>query len=472
MINNTALLTDSYKLSHFKQYPKGTTKVFSYFESRQEDTPITFFGLQYFIKEYLEGVVITPDEVEEAREFVSEHMGRDDSFNYDGWMTIATELGGKLPLEIKAVPEGTTVEGRNVLFTVENTDDRFFWLTNYVETILCQVWYPTTVATNSRLIRDTLLEYNIETSDSNAEEIANFQCHDFGFRGVSSVETAGLGGAAHLLWFMGTDTLQGIQLAKQYYRAGMIAHSIPASEHSTITAWLRELDAMENMLDQYPTGMVACVSDSYDIMNAVNNIWGDKLKDKILNRDGRLVVRPDSGDPVVTTLKVMEALWDKFGGEVNDKGYKVLHPNIRILQGDGIDRSMVWEILENFRINGFSSENIAFGSGGGLLQKFNRDTFKFAFKCSLAEVNGETRDVRKTPMEFTKHHQYVKSNKFSKSGRLQLVQNTDGSYETIDTNESDTKPKFYHLKTVFKNGELVNETKFEEIRRKTMFNKK
>jgi len=470
MKNNIALLTDSYKLSHYKQYPKGTTKVFSYFESRQTDIPITFFGLQYFIKEYLEGVVITPEEVEEARDFVNAHMGRDDSFNYDGWMTIATELGGKLPLEIKSVGEGQTIPGRNVMFTVENTDDRFFWLTNYMETILCQVWYPTTVATNSRLIRETLLEFNKETSDSDPNEIANFQCHDFGFRGVSSVETAGLGASAHLIWFLGTDTLQGIQLAKQYYNAkDMVGFSIPASEHSTMTAWNLEEDAMENMLDQYPTGLVACVSDSYDIMNAINNIWGDKLKDKILNRDGRLVVRPDSGDPVVTTLKVVEALWDKFGGEINEKGYKVLHPNIRMIQGDGVDREKIREILQNFKRNGFSSENIAFGSGGGLLQKFNRDSFKFAFKCSLIEINGETRDVRKSPMEFNKDGDYVKSSKYSKSGRLQLVENTDGSFTTIDTNEDKTKPRFYHLKTVFKNGELVSEDTFEGIRRTTMF---
>lgn len=462
-------MTDSYKLSHFKQYPKGTTKVFSYFESRQTDTPITFFGLQYFIKQYLEGVVITPEEVDEAKAFVDEHMGREDSFNYEGWMTIATELGGKLPLEIKSVQEGKTITGRNVLFTVENTDPRFYWLTNYMETLLCQVWYPTTVATNSRLIRETLVEYNEETSDSDKNEVANFQCHDFGFRGVSSVETAGLGAAGHMIWFLGTDTLQGITLAKQFYNAGVIGYSIPASEHSTMTAWLREEDAMENMLDQYPTGMIACVSDSYDIMNAVNNIWGDKLRDKILNRDGRLVVRPDSGDPVVTTLKVMEALWNKFGGETNSKGYKVLHPNIRMIQGDGVDREMIGKILENFKKNGFSSENIAFGSGGGLLQKFNRDTFKFAFKCSMIEIDGEVRDVRKTPMEFNKNGEYVKSSKYSKSGRLQLIERPGGTFDTIDTNESDIKPRFYHLKTIFKNGELVDETTFDEIRQTTMF---
>lgn len=465
---NIALTTDSYKVPQFKQYPPNTTNVFSYFESRQEDVDITFFGLQYIIKEYLTGTVITPEDVEEANEFIKQHIGLDNGFNYTGWMTIATELDGKLPLEIKAVPEGTTVSGRNVLFTVENTDPRFYWLTNYMETLLCQVWYPTTVATNSRRIRETLVEFNAETSDNDPNETANFQCHDFGFRGVSSVETAGLGGAAHLLWFMGTDTIEAIRTLQQYYTTdNMLAWNIPASEHSTMTSWGRENEAaaMENMLDKFPTGMVSVVSDSYDIMNAVNNIWGDELKEKVLNRDGRVVVRPDSGDPVVSTKKIVQALWDKFGGEVNEKGYKVLHPNIRMIQGDGIDLQTVREILWTFKRNGFSSENIVFGSGGGLLQKFNRDTFKFAFKCSSIKIEGVERDVRKSPLEWNENEEYVQSNKFSKKGRLQL-DFRNGNYETIDENETGViNPQ---LRTVFKNGELIVDESTEDVRARTI----
>lgn len=470
-MKNLALLTDSYKASHYKQYPKGTTKVFSYFESRQKDTDITFYGLQYFLKEYLEGTVITEAKVEEAKTFFEGHFGREDSFNYEGWMRIAKEFDGKLPLKIRAVPEGTTVPGRNVLFTVENTHPDFYWLTNYMETILAQVWYPTTIATNSRLIREIVTEYNKETSDSDANEVANFQVHDFGFRGVSSVETAGLGGSAHLLWFLGTDTLQAITVARKYYNEQMAGFSIPASEHSTMTVWAEEVEAMRNMLEQYPEGMVACVSDSYDIMRAINEYWGEELKEKILNRDGRLVVRPDSGDPIKSTENVIKALWNKFGGEVNSKGYKVLHPNIRMIQGDGIDREMVGEILENFKSLGFSSENIAFGSGGGLLQRFNRDTFRFAFKASLAEVDGEVVDVRKSPKAFNAEGEYVESPKYSKAGRLELYKNPakDMEYFTHDDRKDLVWDLPKVMKTVFENGELKNEQTFEEIRSRTMF---
>jgi len=470
-MNNLVLMTDSYKASHYKQYPKGTTKVFSYFESRQTETDITFFGLQAILKKYFEGKVVTEAKIEEAKHFFDAHFGREDSFNYDGWMRIAKEFDGRLPLKIRAVPEGTTVPGRNVLFTVENTHDDFYWLTNYMETLLCQVWYPTTVATNSRLIRETLEQYNKKTSDSDVAEVTNFQCHDFGYRGVSSVETAGLGGAAHLLWFLGTDTLRGIEVARNFYDAMMAGFSIPASEHSTMTIWNLEVEAMKNMLEQYPDGLVACVSDSYDIMRAINEYWGDELKDMILNRNGRLVVRPDSGDPVVSTEKVIQALWNNFGGEVNSKGYKVLDTHIRMIQGDGIDKEMIKKILDNFESLGFSSENIAFGSGGGLLQRHNRDTFRFAFKASLAVVNGKEVDVRKTPKAWDKNGNYKESFKKSKAGRLELYRNPakNMEYFTHDDNKPLPLdlPKVMH--TVFENGEVKNEQTFEEIRSKTMF---
>lgn len=466
MINNIILKTDSYKPSQWKQYPKGTTKVYSYFESRQTKTPITFFGLQQILKKHFVGRVVTREKVEQARSFFNQHFGRDDVFNYDGWMYIVEKHNGKLPLKINAVPEGTTVDGSNVLFTVENTDDVCYWLTNYVETILSHVWYASTVATNSRNLRELLIDYAEHTSDSDAESIVNFQMHDFGYRGVSSDETAGMGGLAHLIMFYGTDNLASIAYANEFYNeTEMIGFSIPASEHSTMTSWggpEGEPLAMENMLDSYPTGMIACVSDSFDIMNAVSNIWGDKLRDKILNRDGRLVVRPDSGDPVTSTLKIVEALWSKFGGEINSKGYKVLHPNIRMIQGDGIDFETTVDILKTFEMRGFSSENIAFGSGGGLLQKFNRDTYKFAFKCSSIEINGEEVDVRKFPKEWNENSEYVRSFKTSKKGKVKLYQTVDGKYYTA------TEPEVFMdnevMRTVFEDGRLLVDDAFSEIR--------
>lgn len=461
--DNLLLLTDSYKPTHWKQYPPGTETVYSYFESRGgafEET--VFFGLQYILKRYLAGVVLTPDMVDEAESFFAAHFGRGDVFNREGWTYLIEEHGGRLPLRIRAVPEGTPVPVSNVLMTVENTDPRVPWLTNYLETILSHVWYPTTVATNSRAIKQVAKHFHDLTSDAPVEGI-NFQVHDFGFRGVSSVETAGIGAAAHLTSFRGTDTLAGILVARDYYGEPMAGFSIPASEHSTMTAWRRahEAEAMENMLDQYPTGLIACVSDSFDIMNAVRNIWGGKLKQKVLERDGRLVVRPDSGDPVYATLQVVEALWEAFGGEVNSKGYRVLHPKVRMIQGDGIGRRSLEAILQNFADHGYASENIAFGSGGRLLQRFDRDTCAFAFKCSSITVDGEERDVRKFPMEFDAEGHYEPSFKVSKSGRLGLARHADGSYATVTEGAPGDV-----LRTVFLDGALVEEQDFTDVRRR------
>jgi nicotinamide phosphoribosyltransferase len=218
---------------------------------------------------------------------------------------------------------------------------------------------------------------------------------------------------------------------------------------------------MENMLTRFGTGTIACVSDSYDIINAIYKIWGIKLRQRVLRRDGRLVIRPDSGDPVYTTLKVMEELWEAFGGEVNSKGYRVLHPKVRMIQGDGIGLESLREILQNFADHGYASENIAFGSGGQLLQRFDRDTCSFAFKCSSITVDGKERDVRKFPMEFDAEGNYVPSFKVSKSGRLGLVRHDDGSYETVaEGAEGDL------LRTVFEDGVVVAEQDFADIRRR------
>ncbi len=460
---NLLLLTDSYKPTHWKQYPPGTEQVYSYFESRGGEDPETvFFGLQYVLKRYLEGVVVTTEAIDEAESFLGAHLGRTDAFNRAGWEHIVREHGGRLPVKIRAVPEGMVVPTQHVLMTVENTDAAVPWLTNYLETLLSHVWYPTTVASNSRSIKQIVAQYHAQSSDAPLASI-DFQVHDFGFRGVSSVETAGLGAAAHLVSFMGTDTLAGIVVARDYYAEPMAGFSIPASEHSTMTAWGRngEADAMRNMLAQYPSGLIACVSDSYDIIHAVRNIWGGTLKEQVLARDGRLVVRPDSGDPVFTTLRVVEALWEAFGGEVNSKGFRVLHPAVRMIQGDGVGRKSIRAILQNFIDHGFSSENIAFGSGGRLLQRFNRDTFRFAFKCSALTVNGEARDVRKYPMEFDADGTYAPSFKVSKAGRLALVRHADGTFST----EPEGTPGDV-LATVFEHGEVTNTHTFSDIRQR------
>jgi nicotinamide phosphoribosyltransferase len=463
MLNdNLILLTDSYKVSHAKQYPPKTSKVYSYFESRGGEFDETvFFGLQYLLKRYLEGVRITPAAIKEAEEMYAAHLAPG-LFNKEGWMYIWEKHGGKLPVAIRAVPEGSVIPNKNVLMTIENTDPNCFWLTNYLETLLVQVWYPSTVATISRNMKGIILG---ALKRSGNPDLIGFKLHDFGCRGVSTMEAAAIGGAAHLVNFMGTDTVPALQLLRDYYSAKMAGFSIPAAEHSTMTSWGRdnEADAYRNMLDTFPKGLVAVVSDSYDIYNAVSRIWGGSLRDKILARgpNDTLVIRPDSGDPRKVVPDILDLLGKKFETITNDKGYKVLDPRVRVIQGDGIDRNTLAGILEAVMNRGWSADNIAFGSGGGLLQQCNRDTLKFAFKCSSATVNGVDRDVYKQPA--------TASWKKSKKGRLALVNSS--VFETSlgarwATVEEHLDEDFggNQLKLVFKNGEILQETNLDAVR--------
>jgi nicotinamide phosphoribosyltransferase len=478
------LKSDSYKFSHWKQYPKGTTKVYSYLESRGGKFDNTvFYGLQYILKKYFEGIVITEDDVNKAKNLIDRHIGPD-IFNYDGWMIIAKELGGKIPIKIKAVPEGLSIPVKNVLMTVENTDDRLPWITNFCESLLLQVWFPTTISTLSREIKKKFIKYLKKTTSYSKDEILNilsFLLNDFGYRGCSSDESAAIGGSAHIVNFSGTDNVSAINLITSYYNTdNILAFSIPASEHSTITSWgeANEVKAMENMLDSYPTGLVACVSDSFDIIRACEQYWGGQLKDKIMSRNGRLVIRPDSGDPVQTLKKVFNILWEKFGGTINDKGFKVLHPNVRVIQGDGVNYESIGDILDMMIEEGFSVENIAFGMGGALLQKVDRDTQKFAFKCSHIVINGEEVDVRKNPIEIDEMGNRVASFKQSKAGKLKLMKN---NLKDLPVEEQEIFFEYFtqehskdeigdELVTVFENGHLLKEWTFEEIRERAQVN--
>lgn len=451
MLDNIILLTDSYKVSHFRQYPTNTKYVHSYFESRSGSVyPKTlFFGLQYFLKRYLVGQVLTKEKIDRAEKLIKSHLG-DKAFNRKGWEYILQAHNGRLPIEIKAAPEGTVVGESNVLMTVENTDPNAYWLTNYLETLLVQVWYPSTTATQSLAMKKVLLDYLNETGDPS---LIDFKLHDFGYRGVTCPEQAAIGGASHLVNFKGTDTMAGIELLGEFYDEFCAGFSIPASEHSTITSWGKdhEVDACRNMLTQYPTGLVACVSDSYDIYNCCENIWGGILREQVLGRDGVLVVRPDSGDPPTVVVKVLQILGEKFGFETNSKGYNVLNPKVRVIQGDGIDYAMLGKILFAMKDSKLSADNIAFGSGGGLLQKLNRDTQRFAFKCSSIVVGDETRDVFKQPK--------TDGGKKSKAGRFKLV-NHNGEYMTVPQ----TDPRDDVLRTVFRNGELLVDDNLATIR--------
>jgi nicotinamide phosphoribosyltransferase len=460
MNKNICLTTDSYKLNHWNQYPAGTEKVYSYFECRKgakfAETP--FFGLQYIIKNHLEGVVVTREKIENAAKLCKAHFGSEKYFNREGWEYILNSYGGKLPVVIKAVEEGTVVPINNVLMTIENTDNKCFWLTNYLETVLSQVWYSTTVAALSREVKVNIKEYFDLTSDGG---LLNFGLHDFGFRGASSWESAGIGGAAHLINFLGTDTVVAMEVAVNYYNADLngLAFSVAATEHSVMTALGKngEEQVVENLLNEYPTGILSVVSDSYDIYNFVSNIVGTKFKDRILDRDGVFVVRPDSITPTHPTPEeemvwIMENLWANIGGTINNKGYKVINPKVRVLWGDGIDIDGIKKILYAVTKAGFATENIAcFGMGGGLLQKVNRDTQRCAFKCSAQYRDGQWYDIQKNPKDVSKA---------SKKGKLKLIK-VDGEFETVGEND----PGEDYLKVVFYDGVLLNEVDFATIRK-------
>ena len=454
---NFILKTDSYKPSHWKQYPKNTRAVYSFFESRggQFDDTI-FFGLQYILMRHFAGVRVTDADIEEAKEIFSLHFGTDTILNEAGWRYIVREHGGRLPLRIKAVPEGMRVPTKNVLMTIENTDERVPWLTNYVETLLSQVWYPTTVATQSNAMRSVIMRYLEETGDTS---LINFKLHDFGYRGSTSVESAGIGGLAHLVNFEGTDTLEAIMAGRRYYSERMAGFSIPAAEHSTITSWgkTEEAKAYANMLEQFPEGLVAVVSDSYDIYAACRDIWGKELREKVLARNGTLVVRPDSGEPSAVVVDIMRILARAFGTTKNEKGYLVLDPHVRVIQGDGIDLQSLQSILFSMKLAGFSADNIAFGSGGGLLQKVNRDTCKFALKCSAIKIGDEWHDVFKNPV--------TDPGKRSKAGRLSLVHTEDDTLKTV-REEVVKSPSL--LETVFENGTILRETTLSQVRERAL----
>lgn len=448
--DNLVLMTDSYKVSHWKQYPPGTTNVYSYYESRGGRYPFTvFFGLQYYLQRYLANCVESWD-LDEAEEVYNAHLGPG-VFNREGWEYILNEHGGFLPLEIKAVPEGTRVPVSNVLMTVENTDPNCFWLTNWMETVLCQLWYPITVATQSVDLRDKMELCALRQGADVAG--VPFKLHDFGFRGVSSTESAGIGGLAHLVAFLGTDTVAALTCGRDYYGSDCAGFSIPAAEHSTITSWGREneVEAFRNMIRQYGDGaLYAVVSDSYDIFAACEGLWGTELRDEVLNANGTLVVRPDSGNPVHVVTRVLDILGGKFGFTTLPNGLRVLNPKVRVIQGDGVNPTSIMDILSAMEANGWSIDNIAFGMGGALLQKLDRDTQKFAFKCSSVIVDGEERDVYKQPV--------TSSMKVSKRGRLGLEFSVENGYVTT-TEEHNTE-----LRTVFRDGELFNVETLDEIR--------
>ncbi|HEX4506249.1 MAG TPA: nicotinate phosphoribosyltransferase [Alphaproteobacteria bacterium] len=451
-LDNLILNTDSYKASHYLQYPPGTEEISSYVESRGGRFPHTlFFGLQAFIKQYLL-TPITHDDIGKAEALLTAHGL---PFNRAGWLRIVNDHGGHLPIEIAAVAEGEVVPTHNALVQVRNTDPGLAWVTSYIETALLRaIWYPTTVATLSFEAKRVIRRHLDRTSDDPDGQIP-FKLHDFGARGVSSLESAMLGGMAHLVNFQGTDTLSAILGARRYYDAAMAGFSIPAAEHSTITAWghAREAEAYANMIAQFgkPGKLVAVVSDSYDVFNAVSELWGKKLKDQVLRSGATLVVRPDSGNPSEVVVEVARRLAMAFGASTNKAGYAVLNPSVRIIQGDGMDLDQIDVVLNALTGAGFSAENVAFGMGGGLLQQVDRDTLKWAMKASAIKIDGMWRDVYKNPV--------TDRGKVSKKGRLALVRDA-GGWRTVPAAQA----RDDRLIPAYRDGKLLNETDFDAVR--------
>ncbi|WP_310049214.1 nicotinate phosphoribosyltransferase [Luteibacter sp. 3190] len=463
-LDNPILDTDSYKASHWLQYPPGTDATFFYVESRGGTYESTvFFGLQAILKSRL-GRRVTHADVDEARDFFAAHG---EPFNEDGWRHIVDTHGGRLPVRVRAVPEGSVVPTHQALVTVESTDPAAYWLPSYLETLLLRLWYPVTVATISWQARRTILHYLERTSDDAAAQIP-FKLHDFGARGVSSAESAGLGGMAHLVNFLGTDTVSGVLAARAYYGEPMAGFSIPAAEHSTITSWGRdhEVDAYRNMLRRFakPGSLVAVVSDSYDIYHAIRELWGKALRDEVIASGATVVVRPDSGDPVEVVHRCVSLLDEAFGSTVNGRGFRVLN-HVRVIQGDGVNPESIRAILERIVGAGYSADNLAFGMGGALLQKLTRDTQKFALKCSAARMDGAWRDVWKDPV--------TDQGKMSKRGRMTLLRHREyGTYRTaaLPADAVSLPPDALEhgweevMQTVWENGELLRDWSFAEVR--------
>ncbi len=449
--HNIIINVDNYKHCHYSLYPPGTEYVSSYIESRGGELPSTLFvGLQAFLREYLMRP-ITLEDIDEA-EFIEREQGV--PFNRELWMGVLNDHGGYLPVEIEAVPEGTVLPPRNVLVQLINTDPKYWWVTSFFETALLRaIWYPTTIGSISWLAKQVIRDTLEQTSDNPG--VLRHMLHDYGARGVSSMESAALGGMAHLVNFSQSDTIPGILAAKRYYNAGDVSNSGANSEHAGFSAWGKENEAaaLRNMLEMYrDDGLAILLTDTYDHENCVKNILGGELKGMIQNFPGLVGARPDSGDIVQVTSDTTEWLMDAFGYETNSKGYKVLPPFIRVLQGDGVNFSVLPEVFIEMERRGFSAENALFGMGGGLLQHHNRDTMNFGQKANAVCVNGVWRDIFKSPTG--------SEMKASKKGRLALKYEK-GTFTTVPRDS--IAPEENQLIPVFRNGKLLKKWDFTEL---------
>lgn len=467
MENNLMLATDVYKMGHLEQYPPGTTKVYSYLLARSDKKmPATlFYGLQYYLK-MLEAKP-TKEMMDEFLFYRQRILGRPASKEVEFQLSALVKLG-YFPLKIKAVREGQTIPVRNVLMTIENTVPGFHWVVGFFESLLLKVWNTCTVASYSNKLRKLCKKYADETCDDAGH--LPFQVHDFGYRGCSSDETAMLSGSAHLINFLGTDTVKALKLIIDTYGCSdPIGLSVPATEHSVMCAYGQEneLKAFERILDLNPEGIVSIVSDTYDLWNVLTN-FAQKLKGRILDRKGKVVFRPDSGDPPKIIcgdpdagtgsdewLGSLQLLDRSFGHSVNSKGFRVINPKVGLIYGDGMFFERLERTLALMKELGYASSNLVIGIGGLLLQQHSRDDFGFAIKATFAEVNGQMRELIKDPVTDTK--------KKSHKGLLALYKDARGRYYTKDQCTPDEEAASL-LETAYQDGKIVRRTSFDEIR--------
>lgn len=510
------LLCDFYKISHREQYPKGTEYIYSTWTPRtsriKEIDKVVVFGIQYFLKEYLveyfrKNFFFKPLEeiVEEYTRVLRCALGkevREEDYSH----VVELHNLGYLPLEVKALPEGTRCPIRTPILSIQNTDPKFFWLTNYIETLMsCTLWTPMTSATIASHFKKILDKWAKKTGEVN---FTPFQGHDFSMRGLSSLQSSTVSGAAHLLSFVGTDTIPAILFLEKYYNADLekelVGTSIPATEHSVMSAHGEELLSFKKLITEtYPSGMVSIVSDTWDFWKVIEEVL-PVLKEDILKRDGKVVIRPDSGDPanilcgynpdlfdegwvgsecVAGCVKqkekfyrvemtnenrlgwklgkeippleqkgLIECLWNIFGGKVNKKGYKELDPHIGAIYGDAITYEKVGEICERLEKKGFASTNIVFGIGSYTYQYRTRDTFGFAMKATHAKINGKDKMLFKDP----KTDSGVKK---SQRGKVVI-------HDNLTFSDGLNSDKGTLMRTVFKDGRLFNETSLREIKEK------
>ncbi|WP_306565728.1 nicotinate phosphoribosyltransferase [Flavobacterium lindanitolerans] len=478
---NPLLLTDGYKVDHRRQYPEGTTLVYSNWtprKSRIENVDeVVFFGLQYFIKKYIIEDFENSFFRQPKEEVVKKYARRIN--NYLGENQVGTKHIedlhdlGYIPMVFKALPEGASVPVRVPMFTMYNTKPEFFWLTNYFETLLSAViWLPCNSATIARQYRKVLDRFAKETSS--VPEFVNWQAHDFSMRGMGGVEAAVTSAAGHLLSFTGTDTIPAIDFFEEYYNANsdkeLIGGSVAATEHSVMCMGTTEgeFETFERLITKvYPKGIVSIVSDTWDLWKVLTD-YLPRLKNNIVSREGKVVVRPDSGDPIHILCGnpdgkteeerkgVIELLWDVFGGTINDKGYKELVPQIGAIYGDSITIERATKICEKLKEKGFASTNVVLGIGSFTYQYNTRDTFGFAMKATYGEVNGEGRAIFKDP---------ITDDGTKKSAKgLMKIELENGTYKLIDQVSWDEEKKG-ELKEVFRDGKLLIDYSLAGIRK-------